>query len=130
MQWVLRYLLAIRVYDDKGEVQMKIEIGESLIYSWLRHAKGCQIVQTNWKPSIKSWELQNEEMLQSLMEQSSILFQGEYEAKVFKGNSSLSQQLIVPVTYLVEFCNILKMLHEYFSFKRPFHLRISWSVIL
>ena len=28
---------------------MKIEMGESLFYSWLRHVKDCQIVQTNWK---------------------------------------------------------------------------------
>lgn len=28
---------------------MKIEIGESLCASWLKHVKGCQIVQTNWK---------------------------------------------------------------------------------
>ncbi len=34
---------------------MKIEIGESLVYSWLRHVKKCQIVQTNWKPS-PVWE--------------------------------------------------------------------------
>jgi len=30
---------------------MKIEIGESLIYSFLRHEKKCLITQTNWKPS-------------------------------------------------------------------------------
>lgn len=30
---------------------MKIEIGESLIYSWLRHVQHCQVVQTNWKAS-------------------------------------------------------------------------------
>lgn len=30
---------------------MKIEIGESLISSWLRHVKQCRIVQTNWKVS-------------------------------------------------------------------------------
>ncbi len=30
---------------------MKIEIGESLGYSFLRHAKQCWLVQTNWKPS-------------------------------------------------------------------------------
>ena len=34
---------------------MKIEIGESLIYSWLRHIKKCQIVQLNWKASEK-WD--------------------------------------------------------------------------
>jgi hypothetical protein len=30
---------------------MKVEIGESLIYSFLRHEKECLITQTNWKPS-------------------------------------------------------------------------------
>lgn len=30
---------------------MKIEVGESLIYSWLRHVKNCKLVQTNWKVS-------------------------------------------------------------------------------
>jgi hypothetical protein len=29
---------------------MKIEMGESLLYSWLRHKKKCQVVQTNWTP--------------------------------------------------------------------------------
>jgi hypothetical protein len=28
---------------------MKIEMGESLMYSWLRHVKGCQVAQLNWK---------------------------------------------------------------------------------
>jgi len=42
---------------------MKIEIGESLLYSWLRHVKGCQVVQTNWKPSLL-WKLQREEELE------------------------------------------------------------------
>ncbi len=35
---------------------MKIEMGESLFYSWLRHVKGCQTVQTNWKPST-CWDI-------------------------------------------------------------------------
>lgn len=30
---------------------MKIEMGESLCASWLKHVKKCQIVQMNWKPS-------------------------------------------------------------------------------
>ena len=30
---------------------MKIEIGESLGYSYLRHVKECWLVQTNWRPS-------------------------------------------------------------------------------
>ena len=34
---------------------MKIEIGESIVYSWLRHIKKCQVVQLNWKIS-PEWE--------------------------------------------------------------------------
>lgn len=30
---------------------MKIEIGENLIQSYLKHVEGCRLVQTNWKPS-------------------------------------------------------------------------------
>ena len=31
---------------------MSVDIGESLMQSWLRHVKGCEIVQTNWKASM------------------------------------------------------------------------------
>jgi hypothetical protein len=34
-----------------GRKRMKIEMGESLIYSYMRHVKQCLIAQTNWKPS-------------------------------------------------------------------------------
>ena len=37
---------------------MAQEVGESLIYSWLRHVKGCQVVQINWKLS-PSWNMNN-----------------------------------------------------------------------
>ena len=30
---------------------MKVEIVESVIMSWLRHAQGCVVTQMNWKPS-------------------------------------------------------------------------------
>jgi len=35
---------------------MKIEIGESLIYSYLRHNKQCLVTQTNWKAS-GGWDI-------------------------------------------------------------------------
>ena len=44
---------------------MKIEIGESLFYSWLRHVKNCRIVQTNWKTS-SSWKIYHEEEIVKL----------------------------------------------------------------
>lgn len=71
---------------------MKIEIGESLCYSWLRHVKDCQIVQTNWKPS-PSWQLLHEESLSSFMQMSDKHFTAHYEIGVYKKNSSLAQLL-------------------------------------
>jgi len=35
---------------------MKIEVGESLMRSWLRHVEGCQFAELNWKPS-SSWRV-------------------------------------------------------------------------
>jgi len=44
---------------------MKLEVCESLLYSWLRHEKNCRIVQTNWKPS-KSWPLTDSDVVEKL----------------------------------------------------------------
>lgn len=70
---------------------MKIEMGESLLYSWLRHVKECQIVQTNWKAS-KQWELKNKETLKQMK----LLFEDYYQTKygfaIFRG-ISLDQTL-------------------------------------
>ena len=71
---------------------MKVEMGESLFYSWLRHVKKCQIVQTNWKPSTQ-WPLHNEEALQQMMHESARCFQDEYQCDVFKKTSSFKQFL-------------------------------------
>lgn len=38
---------------------MKVEVGESLIYSFVRHEKKCLITQTNWKPS-GNWDISQE----------------------------------------------------------------------
>lgn len=64
---------------------MKIEIGESLVYSWLRHVKGCEIVQTNWKAS-KSWEVNDIKMLEGIIAEA----RNEFNLDVF-GNNSLTQ---------------------------------------
>ena len=45
---------------------MKIEIGESLMLSWLKHIKKCQTAQLNWKASTHSWGLHNEENIKKL----------------------------------------------------------------
>lgn len=46
---------------------MTQEMGESLIYSWLRHVKGCQIVQTNWKVS-PAWQKTEHEYFIKILE--------------------------------------------------------------
>ena len=76
----------------RGNVEMKIEMGESLFYSWLRHVKKCQVVQTNWKPST-SWQLQGVEELKQFMTITDEHFQNKYRYGVYK-NNSLSQLLL------------------------------------
>ena len=72
---------------------MKIEIGESLILSWLRHVKECQLAQTNWKAS-SQWETENKSTLQALMASSAALFRDKYGYDLYKGTTSLEQLLM------------------------------------
>lgn len=71
---------------------MKIEMGESLFYSWLRHVKECQIVQTNWKISPK-WELKFADELEKIMSRMDKFFSDKYGYKIYKQNTSLKQIL-------------------------------------
>lgn len=72
---------------------MKIEIGESLLLSWLKHSKKCKLVQTNWKPSMSSWELDNKDEIENLMTVSSEYFRNKYGFELYKKNSSFMQLL-------------------------------------
>lgn len=65
---------------------MKIEMGESLIYSWLRHEKQCQLAQTNWKAS-PYWGVDSRSDLQALAEKFSHYYQDKYQYDIFKGCS-------------------------------------------
>lgn len=61
---------------------MKIEIGESLCYSYLRHVKRCWLVQANWKTS-EHWDKKKSDSdLQSLFE--SMRQQFDPDGSVFK----------------------------------------------
>ena len=71
---------------------MKIETGESLFYSQLRHVKDCQIVQNNWKPS-PQWNLHHEYELDALWQDFDAAIENKFGYKVFKKNTSLSQLL-------------------------------------
>jgi hypothetical protein len=65
---------------------MKIEMGESLIFSWLKHIKRCQLVQTNWKVS-PNWTFENKDLINVLMEKSNTLFSQTYGYNIYKNNS-------------------------------------------
>lgn len=73
---------------------MKIEMAESLLLSWLRHAKKCQIVQLNWKPS-SSWDISNEQQVENIMNKYRKYFRRKYDRELFgkKGNQSYIQVL-------------------------------------
>ena len=67
-------------------------MGESLFYSWLRHVKECQIVQTNWKVS-SQWQLLDFEELEKMMKVVDKHYSDKYNYAIFKQNTSLSQLL-------------------------------------
>lgn len=67
-------------------------MGESLFYSWLRHVKECQIVQTNWKVS-SQWQISDTCALEKLMTLVDKHYSQKYGYSIFKQNVSLSQLL-------------------------------------
>lgn len=71
---------------------MKIEMGESLFYSWLRHEKCCQIVQTNWKAS-PQWKRMHEDELEKLWRELAAVLDEKFGQAVFGKNRSLGQIL-------------------------------------
>lgn len=81
---------------------MKIEMCESLIYSWLRHVKGCQIVQSNWKPS-PTWTIENMDKAEKLMQSTDTYFQEKYGYEIYKSNS-FSQLISQAESDLVGIC--------------------------
>jgi len=75
-----------------GEEPLKVEAGESLILSWMRHVVGCQIVQLNWKPSVGRWTLYDEQMLESFLEEMKAHFRERRGRDIF--NQGEPSQLI------------------------------------
>ena len=69
---------------------MKIEIGESLVASWLKHVKCCTLVQTNWKPS-PQWTAHNTDEIERLVEDGKNYFR---DLNVFRNNAGASQILL------------------------------------
>ena len=70
---------------------MKVEIGESLCYSFLRHVKQCWLVQSNWKVSEHWVRQKSDSELQSLYESMQEKF--DPDGSVFKQTKDVEQFL-------------------------------------
>ena len=70
---------------------MKIEIGESLGYSYLRHVKRCWLVQTNWKVSEHWPRYKSEAELETMFRRMKQEF--DEDGKVFKETKNAGQFL-------------------------------------
>ena len=77
---------------------MKIEIGESMMYTWLRHVKGCKLAQMNWKPS-PLWEMKNKEAASKFMDDSIEYYRQNGPWEIFKkrGLNQVVQQAEIDV---------------------------------
>ncbi|MDE2780652.1 MAG: hypothetical protein OXI91_13390 [Chloroflexota bacterium] len=70
---------------------MKIEMGESLGYSYLRHVRGCWLVQTNWKASDQWIMRASEDQLENEFRKMRQTF--DLGGSVFKGTRDSGQFL-------------------------------------
>ena len=68
---------------------MKLEIGESLCYSYLRHVKQCWLVQTNWKPSEHWTRRKSDAELEAMLIDMKRKF--DADGKVFKQTNNAAQ---------------------------------------
>ena len=72
---------------------MKIETLQTLLLSWLRSVKRCQLVQTNWKSSSKL-ELKHKEVLEQMIQNCSNVLKSKYGYNLHNGNSSKEQLFV------------------------------------
>ncbi len=69
---------------------MKIEIGESLLRSWVRHIRLCQVAELNWKPSPR-WPVDGD--YGELFQTARSYFLTTLQLKPFSENVSINQFL-------------------------------------
>lgn len=69
---------------------MKIEMGESLMLSWVRHVKHCQIATLNWKCS-GCWENYNQQEINNLIQKMKTKFSDDIFGKKTNMNQIISQ---------------------------------------
>ncbi|WP_432518047.1 hypothetical protein [Priestia aryabhattai] len=91
--YLLVFLLNIKHFL-KEDFNNKIEMGKSLLYSWLRHIKGGQLFQTSWKKPSLSWEMKNEDTINTLLSLYIYLLRKDYNNHLYKNKVSAPQLLL------------------------------------
>lgn len=72
---------------------MKIETLQTLLLSWLRNVKKCQMVQTNWKSS-SVLKLKHKEVLEQIIQNCSNVLKSKYDYNLHNGKSSIEKLLV------------------------------------
>lgn len=98
---------------------MKVEVGESLMYSYLSHIKKCQFVQTNWKLS-SVWEKYNQEEIKVFINDARQYFYEKYKYNIFKSTTS-TEQILKQCECDVVGVNIGNEYNTYYSVDVAFH---------
>ena len=69
---------------------MKIEMGESLVRSWVRHCWRCQFAELNCRPSPR-WGIERDHT--EIIEAAESYFREQYQFELFRQNASIDQFL-------------------------------------
>lgn len=96
-----------------------IDIGESLMFTWLKHVEGCRIVQSNWRTS-KDWEI--EENVKNEIEQ--IVESAQSKLGILKYRSTKDKSAVASKMLNNLECDLLgynSQRHEYVAVEVAFH---------
>lgn len=98
---------------------MTTEMGESLCYSWLKHIKGCQIVQTNWKAS-RNWD--HDDLDLNILDNARNWFKEEKDEDfVFKKSNYRSESILKTTECDVLGIQLQKSTQKIFAVEVAFH---------
>lgn len=74
-----------------------MENSESLLVSWLKDSKKCQITQTHWKVSSSSWVLHNEDTIEEVITSLHEFFSERFNYTIFSNMKSFLKSLQLSV---------------------------------
>ncbi|MCI5779155.1 MAG: hypothetical protein MR051_04995 [Lentisphaeria bacterium] len=108
-----------KLYRIEVALFMKIEMGESLGVSWMKHVKECQFVQTNWKVS-PCWKPRHDEQeLDAFLNELKKHF-GAKGLDIFKNNSNFTQIMRQAECDIIG-CALAERFTHYYALEVAYH---------